>query len=301
MKMKTRLPYCLLIPLLLTVACEDAGLLPDVAGENGTRLRIQVRNAATEDLQLLVFDARAPKALESYYPAGSGDEGYEIGTGERIVAGVLNGPDLSAVADFPSLMQYHYILGESDNPLTSPLRFGYSLVDISPNTRSISLDAELQAGRVALLSISNRLDGQQSIESLQVYLANAAADNLLGSDYLETAVRLHPDGGGTDSEWTDHSLGTLSYGATHTGPYYLFSCPTPPSWEPWLILAARISGRLWYYNIPLQTITKGSSQEVSVTLRTLGADSPCTDNQPGSYHLVNAIASWTTLSSSEQI
>lgn len=301
MKMKTRLTYSLLLPFLLTVACEDVVPPPDAERENEARSRIQVRNLPTEDLQLLVFDARSPKALESYYPAGSGADGYEMGIGDRIVAGVLNGQDLSAVADFPSLKQCHYVLGENDHPLSHPLRFGFTLVDIGQHTSSVSLEAGLQAGRVALLGVSNRLDGHQEIESLHVYLANAAADNLLGNDYLETAVRIHPDGGGTTSAWTDLSLGSLVYGASHDGPYYLFSCPTPPSWDPWLILAARISGRLWYYNIPLQAITKGSSQEVSVTIRTLGADTPCIANQPGSYDLVHALASWTILPSSEQI
>ena len=301
--MRKRLLYSFLTPLLLTVACEDAGLQPVAEEEKETRLRIQVRNADTEDdIQLLVFDARAPKAIESYYPAVSGDAGIDIGTGNRIVACVLNGPDLSSVADFSSLLLWRYVPGESDNPFTRPLRFGYIQTAISPNTHTLSLDATLQAGRIVLRSVANRLNGRQTIESLHAYLANAAADNLLGSDYLPAAVSIHPAGNAASiSEWTDVSLTTLPYGSTHTGPFLFSSCPTPPSWQPWLILCARISGRDWYYNIPLETITKGISQEVSVVLRTLGADSPCIANQPGSYDLFYALADWAVVPSSELI
>ena len=304
MKMKTRTLYSLLLPLLLTAACEDAGLQPVSGEERGTRLHIQVRNVDTEALQVLVFDARAPKAIDAYYPAGSGEGGFETGTGSKIVACVVNGPDLSAVADFAGLTGWHYIPGEADDPASRPLSFCYEETRISRTTTSLSLDADLQIGRVALLGVSNRLEGHQTIESLHVYLANAAGDNLLGLDYLPTAVRLHPDGStapGTSASWTDQSLGALAYGAAHTGPYYLYSCPTPPSWVPWLILSARISGTDWYYSIPLARIEKGISQEVSVTLRTLGEDVPCIENEPGTYDLVHSPSAWVAISSQEQI
>lgn len=304
MKMKNRLLYSLLIPLLLTVACQDAGPEPVTGDMDGTRMRIQVRNLDTEDLQVLVFDARAPKAIETYFPAGSGSEGWEIRTGEKIIACVLNGPDLSGVADFNALQQWHYVPGESDDAPASPLRFGYTRTRVSADTHTLSLDAALQTGRIVLRSVSNRLDGRQTVESLHAYIANAAGDNLLDAAYLESAVCIHPDGAaGADdfSERTDLSLGALPYGSVHTGPYLFISCPTPPSWSPWLILSARIGGRDWYYNIPLGSIAKGKSQEVSVALRTLGADFPCTDNEPGSYEIYRSIADWTPLSCEETI
>ena len=305
MKMKTRSLHSLLTALLLTVACEDAGPLPAVEEEDRTRLHIQVRGTtAGEDLQVFTFDTRAPQSIASYSHFNGLSASFETVAGDKIVAVVLNGPDLSAIADFSSLMEWHYIPGTADEPASLPLRFGLQQVRVSQQSHEIRIDAGLQLGRIGLISVVNRLDGHQTIDSIQAYLANAAGDNLLGFDYLDSALCIHPNGNTapeTSSPLATLSLGTLPYGSTHSGPYFFYSCPTPPGWDPWLILAARISGELWYYNIPLPGIEKGLSQEVSVTLRTLGADQPCVTGQPGSYDLTQTPADWTHLSSTEQI
>ncbi len=304
MKMKKRLLHSLLLPLLLT-ACEDAAPLPETDGAERTRLHIQLRNeAAQEDIQVFSFHTQSPRVIDSYRRMSSRYEGFETGTGERIVAVVLNGPDLSAVADFEALFHWHYTLVSGDDPATHPLCFGFGHQVIDRSTRLIPVEVTIQTGRITVLRIANRLDGRQDIESLQLFLANAAGDGLLGSDYLETAVPIHPDGVGVTPEspaWAAVTLGALTYGATLAGPYYLYSCPTPRDWEPWLVLAARISGRIWYYNIPLSPIEKGVSQQVSVTLRTLGADRPCVDNEPGSYDLLHSPVAWTLIHASENI
>lgn len=327
MKMKKRLPHSLLLPLLLTAACEDAGPLPVLDQEAPVaHLRIRVRNTDREPgaFQLLSFDPRGPQTLDTYYYSDSVDNAGDIaiGTGERIVAAVINGPDLSAVADLSTLLQWRYVPGETDEPDASPLLFGCKEEILSEGTRELSLDVHHQTGRIVVLQIRNRLDGAQTIDGIYLFLANAAEDNLLGTDWLESAVRLHPDGHtGTDEsafssrpwvdgqegrtathpEWTALQLGPLPFGSIHTGPYPFYSCPTPPDWQPWLVLAARISGRVWYYNVPLSSIRKDLSQEVSITLRTLGADQPCVENLPGSYELVRAVSDWTVLPSTETI
>ena len=305
MKMRTRTLYRLLAPLLLTVACDDAGPLPETDGEDRTRLHIQVRGVAPgEDLQVFTFDTRAPQNIAGYSHSNGSFTSFETTAGDKIVSVVLNGPDLSAIADFSSLMEWHYVPGVADIPSTLPLRFGLQQVRVSQNTHEIRIDAGLQLGRVGLISVVNRLDGHQTIDSLQAYLANAAGDNLLGFDYLDSALRIHPGGSSApepSSPLANTSLGALPYGSAHIGPYYLYSCPTPPDWEPWLVLAARISGERWYYSIPLSGIEKGLSQEVSVTLRTLGADQPCIAGQPGSYDLTQTPTAWTIHSSTEHI
>lgn len=304
MKMKKRLLHSLLLPLLLT-ACEDAAPLPETDGTERTRLHIQLRSeAAQEDLQVFSFHTESPRVIDSYRRMSSRYEGFETGTGERIVAVVLNGPDLSAVADFDTLIHWHYALSSGDDPATHPLCFGFCHRVIDRSTHLIPVEVTIQAGRISVLSITNRLDGRQDIESLQLFLANAAEDGLLGSDYLETAVPVHPDGSGVtpaSPAWAAVSLGALAYGSALAGPYDLYSCPTPRDWEPWLVLAARISGRIWYYNIPLSPVAKGVSQQVCVTLRTLGADRPCVDNEPGSYDLFHSPVAWTLINASENI
>lgn len=324
MKMKTRLLHRLLLPFLMAVACDDAAPVPASVEDGWTRLPIRIRDASAEDLQVLSFDQRGPMAIDGYGRIDPAFDGFRIGTGDRIVAAVLNGPDLSAIADFSSLAAWHYIPGETDSPDGQPLLFGYEEKRIDADTRIIELDVHRQIGRIAVLRLYNRLGGGQDIEGLCLFLANAAEDTLLGSDCLESAVRIHPDGHAgtaagedtayltrpfvdgtlvpaTHGDWTAVTLGPLPHGSAHSGPYYLYSCPTPADWEPWLVIAAQISGRTWYYNLPLRAIAKDESQEVTVSLLTLGADQPCVENEPDDFLCSRSLTGWTAVNCDETI
>ena len=308
--------------LLLTGACTQLEDVPAPETEPTAvplRIRPASANTLTGSLQLLVFDSRGTQPVNTYYRSdgysGAFDGTLTVTSGIKTIAAVLRGPDLSAVSDYPGLEEWTYELG-SDNPDAAPLLFASHIVMVDEGMPPVELAVGRQVGQVTVLNIYNRLCGRQEIRRLYLYLANASAEAALGRDCLAAPLRVHPDGhtgtaAATDDSWASRPLldGTegrcaairetatgnisLSYGASTGALPALYSCPTPAGWQPWLVIAAEIEGTVYYYNIRLSPFRKDVSQQFSLTLRTLGSEAPCVDNDSGTFDMTASVVDWT--------
>lgn len=308
--------------LLLAGACtplEDAPAAESEAASVPIRIRPSSVTPLTGSLQLLVFSIRGAQPVDTYYRTdaffGNLDGSLTVTTGLRRIAAVLQGPDLSAVSDYPGLRDWTYELG-SDHPDSAPLLYASVVTPVCEGMAPVELTVGRQVGRVAVLDICNRLCGRQEIRQLYLFLANASGEAALGRDCLDAPLRIHPDGhtgtaAGADDSWSGRPLldGTtgriasvsetatgytdLSYDSSTGALPALYSCPTPAEWQPWLVIAADIEGSVYYYNIRLSPFRKDVSQQFSLTLRALGSEIPCVDNAPGTFDMAASVEEWT--------
>lgn len=188
--------------------------------------------------------------------------------------------------------------------------------------QTITVPTKRKCARITLSSITNNLEAGYSISNVYCVLCNARRHFDLydvnidsGSAYVD-----NPKGYGTGlSQSTDpatltsgtyipaaingayiystHIDDVIANGATYSTKQIMYSGAVSPTYAdaypPYLVVAARINGAQYYYNIPMPNYEENSAYTVALTINKLGADIPCVEHETGTVTASITMGTWS--------
>ena len=281
---------------------------------------------AVNSVQILVFDASGK--INMYKDAGTTVSDIQLSTtaGQKTVWAVVNGPDLSAVANLSALQAKAVDL--ADNSLTKTEGFvmaGSTSCTVSATGGTAAVTVSRLVSRVALQKVTNSLpSGYGALKIDNVTLINVVGNqNLAGNASISTWYnKMGRKDGGAQADIIDGSTNkascpsltfaapaaTVNNGAAHTPatPHLFYCYPNATSADAngWvssftarktrLVVAATISGTRYYYPVTINTPERNKAYTVELTITGLGSTDP---DQPVSKGAITAsvtVQGWQT-------
>lgn len=281
---------------------------------------------AVNSVQILVFDASGK--INMYKDAGTAVSDIQLSTtaGQKTVWAVVNGPDLSAVANLSALQAMAVDL--ADNSLTKTEGFvmaGSTSCTVSATGGTAAVTVSRLVSRVALQKVTNSLpSGYGALKIDNVTLINVVGNqNLAGNASIATWYnKMGRKDGGAQADIIDGSTNkascpsltfaapaaTVNNGAAHTPatPHLFYCYPNATSADAngWvssftarktrLVVAATISGTRYYYPVTINTPERNKAYTVELTITGLGSTDP---DQPVSKGAITAsvtVQGWQT-------
>ena len=281
---------------------------------------------AVNSVQILVFDASGK--INMYKDAGTTVSDIQLSTtaGQKTVWAVVNGPDLSAVANLSALQAKAVDL--ADNSLTKTEGFvmaGSTSCTVSATGGTAAVTVSRLVSRVALQKVTNSLpSGYGALKIDNVTLINVVGNqNLAGNASISTWYnKMGRKDGGAQADIIDGSTNkascpsltfvapaaTVNNGAAHTPatPHLFYCYPNATSADAngWvssftarktrLVVAATISGTKYYYPVTINTPERNKAYTVELTITGLGSTDP---DQPVSKGAITAsvtVQGWQT-------
>ena len=281
---------------------------------------------AVNSVQILVFDASGK--INMYKDAGTTVSDIQLSTtaGQKTVWAVVNGPDLSAVANLSALQAKAVDL--ADNSLTKTEGFvmaGSTSCTVSATGGTAAVTVSRLVSRVALQKVTNSLpSGYGALKIDNVTLINVVGNqNLAGNASIATWYnKMGRKDGGAQADIIDGSTNkascpsltfaapaaTVNNGAAHTPatPHLFYCYPNATSADAngWvssftarktrLVVAATISGTKYYYPVTINTPERNKAYTVELTITGLGSTDP---DQPVSKGAITAsvtVQGWQT-------
>lgn len=272
---------------------------------------------AVNSVQILVFDASGK--INMYKDAGTAVSDIQLSTtaGQKTVWAVVNGPDLSAVANLSVLQAKAVDL--ADNSLTKTEGFvmaGSTSCTVSATGGTAAVTVSRLVSRVALQKVTNSLpSGYGALKIDNVTLINVVGNqNLAGNASIATWYnKMGRKDGGAQADIIDGSTNkascpsltfvapaaTVNNGAAHTPatPHLFYCYPNATSADAngWvssftarktrLVVAATISGTKYYYPVTINTPERNKAYTVELTITGLGSTDP---DQPVSKGAITA-------------
>ena len=272
---------------------------------------------AVNSVQILVFDASGK--INMYKDAGTAVSDIKLSTtaGQKTVWAVVNGPDLSAVANLSVLQAKAVDL--ADNSLTKTEGFvmaGSTSCTVSATGGTAAVTVSRLVSRVALQKVTNSLpSGYGALKIDNVTLINVVGNqNLAGNASIATWYnKMGRKDGGAQADIIDGSTNkascpsltfvapaaTVNNGAAHTPatPHLFYCYPNATSADAngWvssftarktrLVVAATISGTKYYYPVTINTPERNKAYTVELTITGLGSTDP---DQPVSKGAITA-------------
>lgn len=272
---------------------------------------------AVNSVQILVFDASGK--INMYKDAGTAVSDIQLSTtaGQKTVWAVVNGPDLSAVANLSALQAKAVDL--ADNSLTKTEGFvmaGSTSCTVSATGGTAAVTVSRLVSRVALQKVTNSLpSGYGALKIDNVTLINVVGNqNLAGNASIATWYnKMGRKDGGAQADIIDGSTNkascpsltfvapaaTVNNGAAHTPatPHLFYCYPNATSADAngWvssftarktrLVVAATISGTKYYYPVTINTPESNKAYTVELTITGLGSTDP---DQPVSKGAITA-------------
>ena len=281
---------------------------------------------AVNSVQILVFDASGK--INMYKDAGTTVSDIQLSTtaGQKTVWAVVNGPDLSAIANLSALQAKAVDL--ADNSLTKTEGFvmaGSTSCTVSATGGTAAVTVSRLVSRVALQKVTNSLpSGYGALKIDNVTLINVVGNqNLAGNASIATWYnKMGRKDGGAQADIIDGSTNkascpsltfaapaaTVNNGAAHTPatPHLFYCYPNATSADAngWvssftarktrLVVAATISGTKYYYPVTINTPERNKAYTVELTITGLGSTDP---DQPVSKGAITAsvtVQGWQT-------
>lgn len=281
---------------------------------------------AVNSVQILVFDASGK--INMYKDAGTAVSDIKLSTtaGQKTVWAVVNGPDLSAIANLSALQAKAVDL--ADNSLTKTEGFvmaGSASCTVSATGGTAAVTVSRLVSRVALQKVTNSLpSGYGALKIDDVTLINVVGNqNLAGNASISTWYnKMGRKDGGAQADIIDGSTNkascpsltfaapaaTVNNGAAHTPatPHLFYCYPNATSADAngWvssftarktrLVVAATISGTRYYYPVTINTPERNKAYTVELTITGLGSTDP---DQPVSKGAITAsvtVQGWQT-------
>ena len=272
---------------------------------------------AVNSVQILVFDASGK--INMYKDAGTTVSDIQLSTtaGQKTVWAVVNGPDLSAVANLSALQAKAVDL--ADNSLTKTEGFvmaGSTSCTVSATGGTAAVTVSRLVSRVALQKVTNSLpSGYGALKIDNVTLINVVGNqNLAGNASIATWYnKMGRKDGGAQADIIDGSTNkascpaltfaapaaTVNNGAAHAPatPHLFYCYPNATSADAngWvssftarktrLVVAATISGTRYYYPVTINTPERNKAYTVELTITGLGSTDP---DQPVSKGAITA-------------
>lgn len=272
---------------------------------------------AVNSVQILVFDASGK--INMYKDAGTAVSDIQLSTtaGQKTVWAVVNGPDLSAVANLSALQAKAVDL--ADNSLTKTEGFvmaGSTSCTVGATGGTAAVTVSRLVSRVALQKVTNSLpSGYGALKIDNVTLINVVGNqNLAGNASISTWYnKMGRKDGGAQADIIDGSTNkascpsltfaapaaTVNNGAAHTPatPHLFYCYPNATSADAngWvssftarktrLVVAATISGTKYYYPVTINTPERNKAYTVELTITGLGSTDP---DQPVSKGAITA-------------
>ena len=281
---------------------------------------------AVNSVQILVFDASGK--INMYKDAGTTVSDIQLSTtaGQKTVWAVVNGPDLSAIANLSALQAKAVDL--ADNSLTKTEGFvmaGSTSCTVSATGGTAAVTVSRLVSRVALQKVTNSLpSGYGALKIDNVTLINVVGNqNLAGNASISTWYnKMGRKDGGAQADIIDGSTNkascpsltfaapaaTVNNGAAHAPatPHLFYCYPNATSADAngWvssftarktrLVVAATISGTKYYYPVTINTPERNKAYTVELTITGLGSTDP---DQPVSKGAITAsvtVQGWQT-------
>lgn len=214
-------------------------------------------------------------------------------------------------------MFYHAgnVLYRDDGPLMTGLS---AKTNITSSDQDVAVTVTRRVFRVNVASIVNMLPANYSVAVQYVYLSDYVESYTFGNSNAGTIVYGNSRGrnsgviNGT-SVYSDNSYASISLGAVI--PYQsvttayagkgMYAFPNPCVTDTWgasnaaarktkVVVVANLSGRVYYYPIPLPPIACNNTLDLSVTLNNIGTTDPALELEKGTANLTFTVSDWSS-------
>lgn len=239
-------------------------------------------------LQVFVFNGKGD--IDAYASGGTSSVSLQCPAGDKLIAAVVNAPDLSSVSSEQQLEECVSLL--SDNGTSGFVMYGSKSEFIAASSK-VEVEVSRLVARISIHKITNALAVTQhrdkDIEITGIYLVNAAGDGLYCNREPYQPAVWHNwrqmDGSPLDLISDTDVSQIIGPGESYGTSHYFYCYPNPsvtdsseedssPRYTR-LVVETVVSGNKYYYPVSIEGVEGNRTYEINeLKITRLGSDSP---------------------------